>query len=161
MRRRTWIVGGAVVAAIAFLVVGPLDEAKRDAVTARHGGAVRGLSRTQLKTQPPTPRRSPPQLVPTTADAGASSSGHDARKIDIEKVEAEFARFNAVASRITQEQLDAEQARMREAQEELSAVAAPDPTAREIKDEHGFRWIELTYPSGEIRYELPPWSRYR
>lgn len=76
-------------------------------------------------------------------------------KVDVKKVAAALERFNAISSRITKEQLDEEQKRMLEAKEKLSAIEAPEPSAREIVDERGFQWVELTYPSGEVRYELP------
>lgn len=102
----------------------------------------------------PSLRHRPGSATEDAADA-ASEDADEAPKVDVANVEAALERFDTIASRITQEQLDTEQARMREANERLSAIEAPEPRARDIVDERGFRWVELTYPSGEVRYELP------
>jgi hypothetical protein len=77
-------------------------------------------------------------------------------RVDIDAVEEALARLDESGARITQEQLDDEQRRMREAKARFEAIQVAEPETREITDESGLRWIELKHASGEIRYELAP-----
>ncbi|WP_437909081.1 hypothetical protein WME95_15095 [Sorangium sp. So ce327] len=168
MNRRRWIAAGAVavVAALGLVVAGTRGDLGRAATALGIGdvsneGAQAG-EHPQAKERAAAPSRHArprARLRPGSAAAGAADApSEDASqrpKVDVEKVEAALERFNTISSRITQEQLDAEQKRMLEAKEKLSAIEAPEPSAREIVDDHGFQWVELTYPSGDVRYELP------
>ncbi|WP_437717683.1 hypothetical protein WMF45_15480 [Sorangium sp. So ce448] len=170
MTRRRWIAAGAVavVAALGLVAAGTRGDLGRAATALRLGDVPNGGGQAgertaagehaQAKERAGAPS-SRARLRPGRAAAGAADApSEDASqrpKVDVEKVEAALDRFNTISSRITQEQLDAEQKRMLEAKEKLSAIEAPEPSAREIVDAHGFEWVELTYPSGDVRYELP------
>ncbi|AGP34218.1 hypothetical protein [Sorangium cellulosum] len=148
-----------VIATLLLVIAGTRGDLERAARALGLGDAA--SERTQAKALANAPSHAPSRSRhrPDSAAAGAAGTppedAVDAPKVDVQKVEAALERFNLISSRITQEQLDTEQARMREANEKLSAVEAPEPEARNIVDDRGFRWIELTYPSGEVRYELP------
>lgn len=166
-RWRLYISAGLVLgmAALALVLMGQLGDASHgpgssghqgsaDDSTPAHSRAHRPSAPAWMHPPPSRPASDPRDTVPAGDHDQDTGTGH--ATVNAAEVEAALARFNEVSAQITQEQLDAEQARMRRAREEFSATDAPEPTARPIVDSRGFRWIELTYPSGEVRYELPP-----
>lgn len=72
-----------------------------------------------------------------------------------EKVLAAIDRFNEKLSRISREDLEEEQERLKEAKEKYLAIKAPTPKEEEYIDENGTKWVKLTYPNGEVRYDFP------
>lgn len=77
-------------------------------------------------------------------------------QVDIARVEAALARMKETTAKISREQIIAEQQKMLEAKAKFEAIQVAPPERRISTDEHGIRWAELTYPSGEVRYELAP-----
>lgn len=77
-------------------------------------------------------------------------------RVDIARVEAALARLKATTARFTPEQLADEQKRMAEAKARFESIKLPEPKTREFTDEAGITWIEMTFDSGEVRYQLAP-----
>jgi hypothetical protein len=75
--------------------------------------------------------------------------------VDEAKVARALARLERVASKFTEEELKAEQDSMNKRLEEFNAIETPDPVLAQLEDTDGMGWVSLTYPSGEVRYELP------
>lgn len=98
--------------------------------------------------------RTKPEKREHEVEVEARPKQHD--RVDLDKVRAALARLDALQTEITQDMLDREQALMREKAREFAMIEAPEPQRNEVSDEGGRRWMRLTYPSGEVRYEFPP-----
>jgi hypothetical protein len=90
-----------------------------------------------------------------TGRAHASERAHQPTgHVDVARVEAALARMQETTAKISREQIIAEQQKMVEAKARFEAIQVAPPQRRVTTDEHGIRWAELTYASGEVRYEI-------
>jgi hypothetical protein len=118
------------------------------------------------------PRDVPPAKAPrvaarsTRADvqvlqqaASLAARAEASPRVDVDgdraRVAEALARFHARLDKITKEDLEAEQVRVAAAKERFLAVETPEPARERIVDDNGQEWVKLSFPSGEVRYELP------
>jgi predicted negative regulator of RcsB-dependent stress response len=110
-------------------------------------------AKVEVRRPAPIERTAAPEPTPAAA---ATEEARPARpRVDEAKVARALARLERVASKFTEEELKAEQDSMNKRLEEFNAIETPDPVLAQLEDTDGMGWVSLTYPSGEVRYELP------
>jgi hypothetical protein len=144
MTRRRWCYAIATMLVAATAVVGRLEYR----ALAAHGSAHATLATDHGSSASNGSSR----LARRESRAATTPGG----RVDIARVEAALARLQATTARFTPEQIADEQKRMAEAKARFESIKLPEPKTREFTDEQGIHWIELTYDSGEVRYQLAP-----